>query len=93
MPARNEVSGSVVVTVQLAQARPWSVSVPVSLCRRQTADMSRLLRLVCDSDPTRKAVASKLRLFTFAKSPWDISNIEALLDEKTIILAENGIVA
>lgn len=84
-----EAGSRVVLKVQFRDAQ-YQVVVPEYLCRRGTADMTKLVQLVCEADPKRAAIASTLAAFTFEKAPWTIDNIEALLEDRLIVLAENG---
>ena len=68
----------------------YQASVPEYLCHRSTADMPKLIRIVCEADPKRAAIASTLTAFTFEKARWTSDNIDALLEDKLIVLAENG---
>lgn len=84
-----EAGPRVVLKVQFRDAQ-YQVSVPQYLCRRSTADMTKLVQLVCQADPKRAAIASTLTAFTFEKARWTLDNIEAILEDRLIVLAENG---
>ena len=90
MPARDDAS--VCVTVQFRD-RSWQVSVPEQWCRQHTTDVSQILRLACERDPHNVARASELSAYCFNKALWNAHNIEALLDERTIVLAEDGTIS
>lgn len=79
---------SVCVTISHEQD-DWSVSVPVRLCKQETASMEQLMQLVLQAGPV-SVQDQGLQLFTFNKSPWTQNNLEALVHDRRIILAHDG---
>ena len=88
--AVDAAAGSTVnLNVQYKQTK-YAVCVPERLCKPQTADIDEVLRLVCQANPVVKAIESTLKPFTFSKGRLKNDNIDALLHDKTIVLAESG---